>query len=140
VGLLVFSQSPGLSLDVPVWDVQAQRFFGARLTHAGVSGAGVVRVRVAPAQGAAGERTVSARARTTDDLRLADDAEARRGGGLGLLAHRCPTVLTVVREEEDDRLALLLAAVLASIGLGPIVDPRGPDIFGVKTARAKLEE
>jgi hypothetical protein len=29
--------------------------------------------------------------------------------------------------------------ILASVHLGPIVDPEGPELFGVKTARAKLD-
>jgi hypothetical protein len=45
----------------------------------------------------------------------------------------------VTREADDDRVALRLAMILASVHLGPIIDPRGPDLFGVKTARAKLE-
>jgi hypothetical protein len=48
-------------------------------------------------------------------------------------------VWLVTRETVDDRIALRLAMILASVHLGPIVDPLGPDIFGVKTARGKLD-
>ena len=40
---------------------------------------------------------------------------------------------------DPDPLALRLAAILASVLLGPILDVRVPELFGVKTARAKLE-
>jgi hypothetical protein len=36
-------------------------------------------------------------------------------------------------------LALRLAAILASVVLGPILDPETSEIFGVKTARLKIE-
>jgi hypothetical protein len=48
-------------------------------------------------------------------------------------------VWLVVREADDDRAALTIAAVLASMLLGPILAPDGREIFGVRTARLKLE-
>ena len=60
--------------------------------------------------------------------------------GLALLARRCQAVWIVERADgEPDRLALLLSAILASVLLGPILDPARGELFGVKTARAKLE-
>jgi len=140
-GLLVFCQGDRVALDVATWDGHAQRFFDTRLAGAGVGEAAEVRVRVTPKQGPSGERRVSVRPRTAVDLAMADEAEARQGGGLGLLAHRCPTIWTIECEQgkAGDPLTLVLAAILASVGLGPILDPEGPEIFGVKTARAKLE-
>lgn len=44
-----------------------------------------------------------------------------------------------MQDRDDDTLALTLAAILASILLGPILDPRRSELFGVKTARRKLE-
>lgn len=79
-----------------------------------------------------------ARSREADDLALADEAEARKGGGLGRLAHRCPTVWLVERRTEEDPAALRLAAILASVLLGPILDARVPELVGVKTARERL--
>ena len=55
------------------------------------------------------------------------------------MARRCQTVWLVARTDDADPLALRLAAILASVVLGPILDARGPELFGVKTARAKLE-
>jgi hypothetical protein len=54
------------------------------------------------------------------------------------LAKRCPRVLLIESEGTDDRVALLLAALIASVELGPIVTPKA-EIFGVRTARMKLE-
>jgi hypothetical protein len=48
-------------------------------------------------------------------------------------------VWLVETASEPDRAALLLAAILASVVLGPILSPDGRDLFGVRTARAKLE-
>jgi len=137
---LVFSSAPEPRFDVAAWDGQAQRFFSTRLARVGPEGDGEARIRVTPPQEPAGERLLSARPRDAADLALAEEAEVRaNGGGLVLLARRCHTVWLVVREGEDDRLALRLAMVLASVVLGPILDARGPELFGVKTARAKLE-
>ena len=93
-----------------------------------------------PREETPGERRLASAARATaSDLALAEEAEQRAGGGgLVLLARRCHTVWSVHREAEDDRLALRLAMILASILLGPVLDARGPELFGVKTARAKL--
>ena len=130
-GYLVFAQQREAAVDLGAWDAHARRFFGASLSRDDDG-----RLVLTPG----GARTATARPRTGADLALADAAEARAGGGgLATLARRCPTVWLVAREGDDDAVALRLAAILASVLLGPIVDARGPDIFGVKTARAKLE-
>jgi hypothetical protein len=133
---LVFSSSPSPPVvDVEAWDAHAARFFATRLVRAGEG-----LVVVTPNGGTAGERRFSWRARVAEDLALAEEGERRAGGGgLVHLARRCTSVWLVARETDDDRLALRLAMVLASVHLGPIVDPRGPDLFGVKTARARLD-
>ena len=133
---LVFSQSSVTTVDVGAWGAQAARFFGTRLEASSWDD----RLVMIPRDGGRSERRLLARARTDDDLIAADAAEARAGGGgLALLARRCPTVWQVVRESDPDPVALRLAAILASILLGPIVDPSVPEIFGVKTARERLE-
>jgi hypothetical protein len=132
---LVFSQRADTGLDLQAWDAQARRFFGATLT----AGAHDDRLAVTPDGQAPAGRVVRARSATPEDHALASEAEARMsGGGLGLLAQRCPVLWEVEREADRDPDALRVAAVLASVLLGPIVDPRGPEIFGVKTAREKL--
>jgi hypothetical protein len=131
----VFSQRLEHDLDVPALDAQARRFFGATL-EAGPEG----HLAVATTGGIAQARAVMARAADDADRAMADEAEARAGGGgLAGLARRCATVWEVERRGDDDGAALRIAAILASVLLGPIVDAGGPSIFGVKTAREKIE-
>ena len=148
--LLVFSQRDDARIDADAWNAQAERFFAARIGLAeekrAVPGPPPrtedARFVVAPNAEPPGIRAVSAAPRQDADLALALEAEAAAGGGgLADLARRCPIVWRVAREHDDDPLALLLAAILASVLLGPIVDPGPvvPQIFGVKTARVKLE-
>jgi|ERR1700722_13315625 hypothetical protein len=133
---LVFSQRPDASVDLEGWDAHARRFFGATVS----AGQDVRQLAVTAVGQQIAWRSVRSRPATPEDHALAAEAEARMaGGGLGLLARRCPTVWEVVREAELDVDALRVAALLASVLLGPVVDGRGPEIFGVKTARAKLE-
>jgi hypothetical protein len=48
-------------------------------------------------------------------------------------------VWLVSRKGDRDPLALRLASILASVLLGPILDVQSGELFGVKTARAKLD-
>ncbi len=148
---VVFAQRADARIDIAGWSAHAERFFSTRLGLAEDrtvrSGArrtparrGALRHR--PGGGGAGIRSASARPRVDDDLALAVDADGRigpGGTGLALVARRCQTVWLVVRETDADPLALRLAAILASVLLGPILDVRVPELFGVKTARAKLD-
>jgi hypothetical protein len=137
---LVFTSALQPQIDLDAWDGQAQRFFSTRLALLGRAADGAARIRVTPPRDPAGERALSVRPRAAADMALAEAAEVRaNGGGMVLVARRCHSVWLVAREGEDDRLALRLAMVLSSVVLGPILDARGPELFGVKTARAKLE-
>jgi hypothetical protein len=137
---LVFTPAVRPQLDVAAWHGQAQRYFSTRLELLGQAGDGGARIQVTPPGDPAGERVLSLRPRTEEDMTLAEAAEVRAGGGgMVLVARRCHSVWFIARKEENDRLALRLAMVIASVALGPILDARGPDLFGVKTARAKLE-
>jgi hypothetical protein len=138
---VVFSLSPEARVDVPAWDAHALRFFATRLQLAGDADAAEIAIAItAPRTTAPDERRIAWRARRHEDLVAAEEAEVRAGGGgLASLARRCPTVWLVERAGDDDALALRLAAILASVHLGPVLDVRGPELFGVKTARAKLE-
>lgn len=132
---LIWSQSSGRTPDAAAWSAQGRRFFGARLD----SGRDDEHVVIEGPDGIA-ERHLVARERTAANLQLADEAEARAGGGgLAGLARRCPTVWCLARDGAEDPAALRIAAILASVLLGPVLDPAVPELFGVKTARERLE-
>jgi hypothetical protein len=141
--LLVFAQRDAPRAEVAAWDAHGARFFRTRIALADDARSPeerALRLVVAPSACEAGTRTVFGRRREAEDLALAQAAEARtRTSGLAALAARCPTVWLIAREGEPDALALSLAAVLASVLLGPILDLRAGEIYGVKTARAKLD-
>jgi hypothetical protein len=132
---VVFSQSESARVDVASWDAHARRFFRTQLSLASTD---ETAIRVTPEGEPEGVRSVHGRAREPEDLAMAEKADAA-GTGLALLARRCPTVWLVTREIDDDPLALRLAAILASVALGPILDARVPELLGVKSARARFE-
>jgi hypothetical protein len=145
---LVFAQRSDARVDIDAWNDHAARFFATRvgLTEdpkqdltggAPITAVGLV---LAPEGAPPGIRSLFVRPREAEDLALAEEADAKAGSaGLALLARRCESIWLVVRDAERDPLALLGAAILASLMLGPILDARGPELFGVKTARAKLD-
>ena len=143
----VFAQRSDARVESALWERHAAQFFETRLgltvPKSCVQDAPKVdaaRVVVLPPSGSEGIRLCYGRPRTDDDLRAAEDADTRAGSpGLGLLARRCGTVWLVTTTGDPDRLALLLAAILASVVLGPILSPDARELFGVRTARAKLE-
>lgn len=147
---LVFSQHPDARLDIGQLRQQATRFFATRI---GLSvekrypdappATDAARVVVARDDGlASGTRLCFGRPVEPGDLAMAEEAERRQNGtGMSLLAGRCPTAWLIETEGGDeDRAALTLAAVFASVMLGPIVPPSGLEVFGVRTARLKLEQ
>jgi hypothetical protein len=137
--LLVFAQRAQARLEVEAWNQHGERFFGTRIGLAEALDLGG-RIVIAPEGCEPGIRAALGRGRTDDDLVRADLAEARAGGGgLALLARRCPAVWLIERQTPTDMLALRLAAVMASVLLGPILDPASGELFGVKTARMKLD-
>lgn len=143
----VFAQRSDARVELAAWQRNAERFFGAkvgltvdkRYPDGHFPARDAMRVVVAGG-GADGARLCFGRPRLPDNLRAAEDADTRAGGtGLALLAKRCPSVWLVVTEGERDRVALRLAAILASVLLGPILGPDGAELFGIRTARLKLE-
>ena len=142
----VFSQAPSPVLDVGALKNQATRFFAAKLGLTVTKKYGsflpdtdAARVVVATDDGtASGTRLCFGRRASDADLSAAELAD---GGstGMALLAQRCPTVWMVVLESDDDRVALTIATIFASVMLGPILSPDGAELFGVRTARMKLE-
>jgi hypothetical protein len=133
--LLVFAQAAGAAVDIDAWCAHSARFFATRIGLGNEPHAFVI----APDGGPPGIRTVTPRPCVEVDWLAADAAEPHAGAGLAALARRCKAVWLVSRESATDPLALRLAAILASVLLGPILDPATGEIFGVKTARAKLE-
>ncbi|MGO9833091.1 MAG: hypothetical protein ACLP1X_02645 [Polyangiaceae bacterium] len=135
---VVFAQSAGTSIDVDAWNAHASRFFATRIGLAEDRASPPVALVVAPDGEVPGIRRVLTRPRDAEDLALAEAADARMTG-LALLARRCSSVWLVERAAEPDGLALRLAIVLSSVMLGPVLDARVPELFGVKTGRAKLD-
>jgi hypothetical protein len=142
----IFAQRSDARVEIDLWERHAAQFFETRL---GLTVAkrydfeapkvDAARVVVLPPGGPEGVRLCYGRPRVSDDLRAAEDADALAGSpGLGLLARRCATVWLIETIGEPDGVALLFAAILASVVLGPILSPDQRELFGVRTARAKL--
>jgi hypothetical protein len=144
----VFAQQKGARIDLGAWQRNAVQFFQTEI------GLSVPKryeaewperdaahfVVLAPG-GRAATRLCYGRPRADDDLRAAEDADTKAGlTGLGTLARRCPMVWLVAVESDADRTALLLSAILASVALGPILPPDQAELFGVRTARQRLED
>jgi hypothetical protein len=134
---LVFSQSNEASVDIDSWTAHANRFFATRIGLAAIAPPSWSFV-IAPERESSAIRSAHVRPRAEEDLALADAADTA-GTGLARLARRCPMVWLVAREASDDRVALRLATILASILLGPILDAQVPELLGVKSARARLD-
>jgi hypothetical protein len=145
---VVFSQVPAAGVDIAGWDAHAARFFRTRLSLVDVGDAPASTastasaVRIAPEGKPASVRRVRGRQRDPRDLAAAEAADVGNSG-LALLARRCGAVWLVEREAEDAPLAgdaaLRLAAIVASVVLGPILDARVPELLGVKSARSRFE-
>ena len=143
--LTAFSQSKGITLPLGRFVAAAERFFDCKLGlsvdkryEGALPDVDAARL-VVSSPSAQGSRLVLVRASTPADLQRAEQAEISQNvTGMFALAKRCPRVLLIESEGTDDRVALLLAALIASVELGPIVTPKA-EIFGVRTARMKLE-
>ena len=129
----VFAQDDSPRLRVREWQHNARQFFETELDIRESHGL-VAKLAVGPAV-----REVRGRAREENDLRDAIEAENARGNGMYDLAERrCGSIWLVEREGPEDRAALVIAAVIASVCLGPILGDGG--LFGVRTAREKIDE
>jgi hypothetical protein len=89
-------------------------------------------------------RVVTVPLATAPEALAAAEAGARAIGGAGFdllvaKARRLWQVEARPATGEDGRAPLVVAAVLASVLLAPIVPPEGGTIFGVKGARLRLE-
>ena len=144
----VFVQRNDAVLDVPALKQHASRFFGAKLGLTVDKKYGfdppktdAARIVLSTDDGTAtGTRLCFGRRAIGLDHAAAEAAERLQAThGMALLAQRCPTVWLVVRETEDDRVALTIATILASSMFGPILSPDESELFGVRTGRMKLE-
>jgi hypothetical protein len=143
----IFAQRRDARVEADVWRRHAAQFFDTELGlvvpkryvfDPPASDAALVTLTTAARPSAT--RLCFGRPREDDDLRTADEVDVRQGSaGLGLLAKRCPTVWLVATEREGDEEALRLAAILASVVLGPILTPGGAELLGVRSARGKLD-
>ena len=147
-GYAVFAQSPLVRLDVESLKHKASQFFQTKLGltvdkhyDAELPLRDAARFVIASGDpSASGTRLVYGRAVDSADLAAAEQAERTIGTyGLALLAQRCKTIWMIATPSDDDRVALTLAAILASAFLGPILGPGGREILGVRSARLKLE-
>ncbi len=144
----IFAQQSDVRLDIETIKRHAGQFFATKLGMTVDKRYGHVTpyedaARIVVSGGdatASGTRLCYGRVVDSADVAAAEEAERAIGTyGLALLAKRCKTIWMVVPESEDDRAALTIAAILASVLLGPILSPGGQEIIGVRSARLKLE-
>jgi hypothetical protein len=150
----LFSPEPGARVEAAAWSHRAATFFRARfeVVQAKSYPAGTlpifdrVEVDVAPAAEGPFTRVLLITLpldRAPDARRSAlEGVQAIGGAGFDVLvarARRLWQVSASVDAGGDPRAPLLVAAVLASALLAPVVPPGGGTIFGVKGARVRLE-
>ena len=144
----VYSPEPGTRVDSARWAHQARTFLDARVDVRDVMGGttsdiATVEIDVGPPVGAATRIAVRTFpiSETPELIAAAERGVAAIGGaGFDALVARATRVWQVPREVPGDpRTPLVLAAVIASVLLGPIVPPDEVTIFGVKGARMRLQ-
>ncbi len=144
----VFAQRADARVEAETWRRHAAQFFGTELSLAPPKDYAfdpppfdAARVEVRSPNEPRAVRTCYGRPATRDDHLAAEEAElVCRTSGMARLAQRCGSVWLVEAGGATDLVSLLVAAVLASVVLGPILTPDGKEIFGVRTARVKLDE
>jgi hypothetical protein len=135
---LVFSQEPGECVPFERLLAAAARFFAAKLERREL-GEHAIGVDLSVARPAiAGSFRIALRKTTHEDLMNARDAEARgRAAGMSALAEKCATVWVIDAagaEPPTSAAFLTLAAICASVALGPVLPPDGATLFGVRGA------
>ncbi len=148
--LLVFGQDPRTDLPLSDLRARAERFFSTKVglrepeTQAAkgvVSATLVVREELRGKEAFSSVVTLRMRPSQSEDRAHLRASREASENGLAALGERCATVfeLDEGEGEGDSRGSLLLAAILASAVLGPIVQLSSREVFGVKTAREKLD-
>jgi hypothetical protein len=137
--------------DEQAWNAHAQKFFQTQVGFSHPRNAPASQLDVDDAQDDAAWVVVASkgvapgrvwayltRKTAADDAKLAE-AEQRYGlPGMLALAQRCSHIFWVPATSDVDRTALTLAAMLASLYLGPILPPSARGTFGVQSARRTL--
>ncbi len=136
---LVFTQSDEGSIDFEKLQRHARQFFDSRVD---VLERGIREVHVAlrcPLRGMDLGLQVHVRKRKAVERRIILDAETRgQVPGMGQLAEACDYVWEV-EPQQDSKGALWFCAILASVGLGPIVPPDCSTLLGVRTVRERFK-
>jgi hypothetical protein len=143
----VFVQRSELDVDLPEILRATRRYFDVtldvealtRIPNQGVE----VRIRLRSDKHDFGAvLAIKSRRADAADLEAARIAEQRgRAAGMSQLADRCPTIWEVSAEGPDSELAgLNLCAILAAVGLGPVLPDDGSTLFGVRGAMERLEK
>jgi hypothetical protein len=142
---LVFSQDRRTLPDTELLTYHAARFFGAKLEVLEQEEA-KLRLRLT-SQRPAFEDELSLRVRdvANGDLGDARDAESRGAvAGMAALAERCPKVWEIGpvagAAPPSDAAYLTLAAICASVALGPVLPPDRQTLFGVRGAMERRDK
>jgi hypothetical protein len=142
----VFSQERNLIGALPKLLAHAHRFFAAEVEVLEGSPPdqqyGQARLRFeAHRYPGSGTFSITCRPTSEDDRFAAEAAEARgNAGGMSLLAARCPVVWEVTSEATTATAELQLAALLASVALGPVLPEDGSTLYGVRGAMERAEK
>ena len=134
----VFSQEPRGRPPFERLSINAARFFSTTLEQLEDGEESIVVRLVCARPAVRGDFRISSRDTVKDDIMNARDAEARgRAGGMAMLAEKCEQVWTIEAAGDDVPSAaayFTLAAVCASVALGPVMPPDAATLFGVRGA------
>ena len=143
----LYAREETATLDEPRMIQQAQTFFGVELRFVArdpsLADAFDVDVLSGDATDTTRVRVISVHPDEASAVRAAGEEAVIAIGGAGFdalmpKAKRFWQVATTPLDGRDTRAPLLVAAVMASVMLAPIVPPGGGTVFGVKGARERL--
>jgi hypothetical protein len=144
----LYAREDGATLDEPRLAQQAKTFFGVELRFVArdpsLEDAFDIDVLHGDSMDTTRVRVITVKPEDAPGVRAAGEEAVIAIGGAGFdallpKATRFWQVATTPLDGRDTRAPLLVAAVLASVLLAPIVPPGGGTVFGVKGARERLE-
>lgn len=143
----LLSPEADVRVELPRWMHAARAFLNAELSQLDPLGPRAMRLGVSPARAIAKVTVVELRAFSVDEVPAVMSAahagvRALGGAGMDALVAKARTVWQVglaVEGEGDRRAPLVMAAVLATVLLAPVVPPDEVTVFGVRGARLRLE-